>query len=222
MSTHLQSATCLVAGRQLHYVRAGKGPPLIFLHGVLGSHRIWTDLSLDLAHDHLMIAPDLFGHGASDKRTGDYSLGAHAATVRDLLDHLGLSKATIIGHSLGGGIAMQFAYLFPERVEALVLVASGGLGRHVNGLLRAPTLPGAEWVLPVLASRWASDSGRTLGRGLRMLGTGSSRCRTARAGAPSSPRSVPSWVRRGSGSRPWSSSPSCPVPHCWSGVTETG
>jgi pimeloyl-ACP methyl ester carboxylesterase len=170
MSTRLTSATCLVAGRELHYVRAGEGPPLTFLHGVLGSHKVWADLERDLAHDHLMIAPDLFGHGASDKRTGDYSPGAHAATVRDLLDHLGLSAVTLIGHSLGGGIALEFAYLFPERVTRLVLVATGGLGPDVNILLRAPTLPGAEWVLPLVASRWANNQGKTLGRGLRLLG----------------------------------------------------
>jgi len=170
MPTRLQSATCLVAGRELHYVRAGEGPPLVFLHGVLGSHRVWDGLAADLARDHLVIAPDLFGHGASDKRRGDYSLGAHAATVRDLLDQLGLGRATMIGHSLGGGIAMQFVYLFPDRVTALVLVSSGGLGREVNGLLRAPTLPGAEVVMPLIASRWTHRRGTALGRGLRMLG----------------------------------------------------
>jgi pimeloyl-ACP methyl ester carboxylesterase len=170
MSTRLQSTTWLIAGRELHYVHAGEGPPLVFLHGVLGSHRIWANLAADLARDHLVVAPDLFGHGASDKSTGDYSLGAHAATVRDLLDHLGLKVVTLVGHSLGGGIAMEFAYLFPERVCGLVLVASGGLGPHVNMLLRAPTLPGAEWVLPLLASRWTNNQGKSLGRALRVLG----------------------------------------------------
>lgn len=170
MSTRLQSATCMVTGRELHYVHAGAGSPLVFLHGVLGSHKVWADLERNLAHDHLMIAPDLFGHGASDKRTGDYSVAAHAATVRDLLDHLGLSTVTLIGHSLGGGIALEFVYLFPARVTGLVLVASGGLGPDVHVLLRAPTLPGAEFVLPFVASRWANSRGKTLGRGLRLLG----------------------------------------------------
>lgn len=170
MPASLQLVTCLVAGRELHYVHAGEGPPLVFLHGVLGSHRVWAELAADLAHDHEVVAPDLFGHGASDKRIGDYSLGAHAATVRDLLDLLDLPTATIIGHSLGGGIALQFTYLFPQRVHGLVLVASGGLGREVNALLRAPTLPGAEWVLPLVASRWTSRQGNTLGRGLRLVG----------------------------------------------------
>lgn len=88
---------------------------------------------------------------------GDYSLGAHAATLRDLLDRLEIEQVTLVGHSLGGGIAMVFSYLFPERVDRLVLVASGGLGREVSPLLRSATLPGAEYVLPVIASGWMRD-----------------------------------------------------------------
>jgi pimeloyl-ACP methyl ester carboxylesterase len=107
-----------------------------------------------LNKDHRVLAPDLFGHGASAKPMGDYSLGAHAATMRDLLDLLGISRVTLVGHSFGGGIAMQFCYLFPERVERLVLVSSGGLGRDVSPLLRSATLPGAELVLPLIASSW--------------------------------------------------------------------
>ena len=97
-----------------------------------------------------MIAPDLLGHGESAKPRGDYSLGAYASGVRDLLLALGHDRATVVGHSLGGGIAMQFAYQFPERCERLVLVSSGGLGREVHPLLRAATLPGSELVLPLL------------------------------------------------------------------------
>ena len=166
----LQSATCRMNGRDIHYVHAGDGPPLVFLHGVLGSHRVWADLAADLAREYTVVVPDLFGHGASDKHEGDYSLGAHAAGVCDLLTACGFDQVTMIGHSLGGGIALQFTYLFPERVNALVLVDSGGLGREVNLLLRAPTFPGSEWVLPVIASRWATRQGNALSRGLRMVG----------------------------------------------------
>ena len=96
------------------------------------------------------VAPDLLGHGQSAKPRGDYSLGAYASGVRDLLVALGHERATVVGHSLGGGVAMQLAYQFPERCERLVLVGSGGLGREVSLLLRAATLPGSEFVLPVL------------------------------------------------------------------------
>jgi pimeloyl-ACP methyl ester carboxylesterase len=97
-----------------------------------------------------VIAPDLLGHGASAKPRGDYSLGAYASGIRDLLAVLGHDRVSVVGHSLGGGVAMQFAYQFPERCERLVLVSSGGLGREVNGVLRAAALPGSEWVLPLL------------------------------------------------------------------------
>jgi len=170
MATELPSAMCLVNGHEMHFKRGGTGPPLVFVHGVLGTHEVWVDLAALLAEEHTVILPDLFGHGASSKHRGDYSLGAHAAAVRDLITACGLARVTMIGHSLGGGIALQFAYLFPERVDALVLVASGGLGREVNLLLRAPTLPGSELVLPLIANRWACRQGNTLSRGLRAVG----------------------------------------------------
>ena len=95
-----------------------------------------------------MLAPDLLGHGHSAKPRGDYSMGAFASGIRDLVLSLGLGPVTVVGHSLGGGVAMQFSYQFPERVERLALVSSGGLGRSVSGLLRAATFPGSELVLP--------------------------------------------------------------------------
>ena len=146
--------TATLHGHELWYVDSGSGPAVLFIHGLLGSHQNWAHLVDALDDSHRLLAPDLFGHGASAKPMGDYSLGAHAATLRDLLDQLDIDKVTLVGHSFGGGIALQFCYLFPDRVERLVLVASGGLGRSVSPLLRSATLPGAEWVLPVIASRW--------------------------------------------------------------------
>jgi len=157
-------------GHELHYVDTGSGPAIVFLHGLLGSHRDWALLLGDLSESHRVIALDLFGHGASAKPRGDYSLGAHAATVRDLLDHLGIGAVTIVGHSLGGGIALQFSYLFPDRVTSLVLVSSGGLGRELSVLLRVSTLPGVEWVLPAIASGWVRNRGEQIGRGLARTG----------------------------------------------------
>ena len=116
-----------------------------------------------------MLAPDLLGHGESAKPRGDYSLGAYASAVRDTMVALGHDRATIVGHSLGGGIAMQFAYQFPERCERLVLVSSGGLGREVHPLLRAATLPGSELVLPLLTHPRVLATGEALGRAIGVL-----------------------------------------------------
>ena len=125
---------------------------IVFVHGLMSSSRTWAAQLDRLADRHRVVAPDLFGHGESDKPPGDYSLGAHAAGLRDLFDALEIETATLVGHSLGGGIALQTAYLFPDRVDALVLVSSGGLGREINPFLRAATLPGSELVLPLIAS----------------------------------------------------------------------
>ena len=156
--------TAILNGHEFSYLDSGEGPALLFIHGLTGSQRNWAHLVDALDHDHRVLAPDLFGHGASAKVIGDYSLGAHAATLRDLLDLLGIDRVTLIGHSFGGGIAMQFSYLFPERVERLVLVDSGGMGRDVSALLRAATLPGAELILPVITSSWVRGRVETIAR----------------------------------------------------------
>ena len=166
--TSTRERTAILNGHQFAYLDSGDGPALLFIHGLTSSQRSWAHLVDALNHDHRVLAPDLFGHGASAKPMGDYSLGAHAATMRDLLDLLGIKRVTLVGHSFGGGIAMQFCYLFPERVERLVLVASGGLGRDVSPLLRAATLPGAQWVLPFIASTWVRRRVEAAGR---MLGS---------------------------------------------------
>ena len=140
-------------GQDLAYVDAGGGPAVVLIHGLMSSHATWGGQIDRLAVEHRVIAPDLPGNGASGKALGDYSLSAHAAAVRDLLDHLGVHSAVVVGHSLGGGVAMQFAYLFPERVDRMALVSSGGLGREISPALRAAILPGSEYVLPVITSR---------------------------------------------------------------------
>jgi pimeloyl-ACP methyl ester carboxylesterase len=157
-------------GHRIAYREAGSGPVVILLHGITSSSATWERVIGRLAERFTVIAPDLVGHGQSDKPRADYSLGAHASNVRDLLVALGHEHASVVGHSLGGGIAMQFAYQFPERCERLVLVDSGGLGREVNVLLRAATLPGAEYVLPLLAATRLLDAGRLTGGVLARLG----------------------------------------------------
>jgi pimeloyl-ACP methyl ester carboxylesterase len=158
-------------GHTVCYRTAGDSGPLVLLiHGITGHGAAWDPVTARLAADHRVLVPDLLGHGTSAKPRGDYSLGAHAAGLRDLMVALGEPSATVVGHSLGGGIAMQFSYQFPERVDRLVLVSSGGLGREVNVLLRAAALPGAEHVLPAIAAPWLVSIGTTLARGLDRIG----------------------------------------------------
>ena len=142
---------------------------MVLLHGIAGTSATWDEVIPTLAARHTVIAPDLLEHGESAKPHGDYSLGAYANVVRDLLEALGMGPATIVGHSFGGGIAMQFAYQFIERCERLVLVSSGGLGREVHPLLRAAVLPGTEAVLPWLSTAGSRGVG-ALVRTLRLLG----------------------------------------------------
>ncbi|MFF1448001.1 alpha/beta fold hydrolase [Streptomyces sp. NPDC058274] len=140
----------VVHGYRRAYRMAGEGPPLVLIHGIGDSSATWAELIPDLARSHTVIAPDLLGHGASDRPRADYSVAAYANGVRDLLTTLGVESATLVGHSLGGGVAMQFAYQFPERTERLILVSAGGVGREVNPVLRAVSLPGAHLMLSTL------------------------------------------------------------------------
>jgi pimeloyl-ACP methyl ester carboxylesterase len=154
----------------VHFNIAGKGSPIVLIHGVAGRAEQWDQTVQLLADHHTLVAPDLLGHGDSAKPRGDYSLGAHASGIRDLLVALDIERATVVGHSLGGGIAMQFAYQFPERCERLVLVSSGGLGGQVHPLLRAATLPGSEIVLPLLAHPRVLEIGSLIPRALGRVG----------------------------------------------------
>ena len=140
-------------GHRLIYRIAGSGPPVVLIHGMLNSSRHWEAVAARLADRHTVIAPDLLGHGDSTAPRGDYSLGAHAAGIRDLLAAIGIDRATIVGHSLGGGIAMQYFWQFPDRTERLVLVSSGGLGAEVSPMLRTAALPPASWLLAAASDR---------------------------------------------------------------------
>jgi pimeloyl-ACP methyl ester carboxylesterase len=140
-------------GHEAVYRIAGSGPPVVLIHGMVNSSRHWEEVALRLAPRYTVIAPDLIGHGDSPTPRGDYSLGAHAASIRDLLAAIGVDSAALVGHSLGGGVAMQFFYQFPQRTERLVLVSSGGLGREVSPLLRTAAIPGASLLLAAAANR---------------------------------------------------------------------
>lgn len=155
-------------GHRIAYRRAGSGPAVLLVHGIAGTNGVWDAMVPDLARTHTVIAPDLPGHGGSGTSAGDYSVGAMAATLRDLLLALGIERATVVGHSLGGGVAMQYSYLFPEHCERLVLVSSGGLGRSVNLVLRSAALPGSEVVTAGLGLT-ARAGGRVLRATLRAV-----------------------------------------------------
>jgi pimeloyl-ACP methyl ester carboxylesterase len=157
-------------GHRVFYRAAGSGPVLVLVHGITSTSATWAKVLPSLAERFTVIAPDLLGHGESAKPRGDYSLGAYASGIRDLMLALGHERATFVGHSLGGGVAMQLAYQFPEHCERLVLVASGGLGRGITPLLRAASLPGSELVLPLLVNEQLLGAGRAVGRLLGRLG----------------------------------------------------
>ncbi|GAA1937874.1 alpha/beta fold hydrolase [Nocardioides marmoribigeumensis] len=131
-----------IHGHRRAFVKAGSGPAILLLHGMACDHTTWNPIIRRLARRHTVIAPDLLGHGRSDKPRADYSVGGYANGMRDLLTVLGIDRVTVVGHSLGGGVAMQFAYQFPERTERVALIAPGGLGREVTPIIRAVTLPG--------------------------------------------------------------------------------
>ncbi|WP_020418097.1 alpha/beta fold hydrolase [Amycolatopsis sp. ATCC 39116] len=141
-----------IHGYRRAYRMAGSGPALLFVHGIGDDSSTWLDVLASLTRDYTVIAPDLLGHGGSDKPRADYSVAAYACGMRDLLATLDIDRVTVIGHSLGGGVAMQFAYQFPERCERLVLVSSGGIGAGVHPLLRLAAAPGADLVLPLLGT----------------------------------------------------------------------
>lgn len=140
-------------GNRAIYRICGDGPPVVLIHGMINSSRHWSRVAERLAGQYTVVAPDLIGHGESSTPRGDYSLGAHAAAIRDLLTAIGIDRATIAGHSLGGGVAMQFFYQFPQRTERLILISSGGLGREVSPMLRGAALPGAGVGLSLAANR---------------------------------------------------------------------
>lgn len=168
-STEARARTVEVHGRAVSFVEAGSGPVLLLIHGMAGTCANWESVIEPLALNRTVIAPDFPGHGGSAPGGGDYSLGGLASGLRDLLLTLGHDRVTLVGHSLGGGVAMQFTYQFPEMVERLVLVSSGGLGPDVSPILRAAALPGADLFITATAGvgQWV---GSALGRGLGWVG----------------------------------------------------
>ena len=170
MSGNIPLQEVTLHGHRVGFRMAGEGPLIVLIHGITSTSDVWLEAMASLAERYTVVAPDLLGHGRSAKPRGDYSLGAYASGGRDLLGVLGFERGTVVGHSLGGGIALQFAYQFPEYCERLVLVSSGGLGKEVNPLLRAAALPGAELVLPLITRDWALRAGSAVGALFERLG----------------------------------------------------
>ncbi|MFC7501017.1 alpha/beta fold hydrolase [Nocardioides sp. GCM10030258] len=160
-------------GKRRAFVKAGEGPVLLLLHGLACDHRTWLPVIDELAKKYTVIAPDLLGHGVSDKPRADYTLGGYANGMRDLLTVLGIDKVTVVGHSFGGGVAMQFAYQFPERTQRMVLVATGGLGPEVTPLIKLIQAPG-----------WFPAMGVLMLPGIRHLETLALRSAAAHGGGP--------------------------------------
>ncbi len=155
-----------IHGHERAYVKVGQGPALLLLHGLGCDHTTWLPVMRDLAKHFTVIAPDLLGHGLSAKPRADYSVGGYANGMRDLLTVLNVDKVTVVGHSFGGGIAMQFAYQFPERTERMILVAPGGLGPEVTPVIRAITLPGFHQAMGVVTVPGVRHVGKV---GMRLL-----------------------------------------------------
>src|SRR5664280_2354796 len=164
-----------IHGHDVGYRMAGSGPALLLIHGIAGSSATWREVMPTLARHYTVIAPDLIGHGQSAKPVGDYSLGAYASGMRDLLGVLGVERATMVGQSFGGGVALQLAYQHPECCERLVLVDSGGLGREVSWVLRLMTLPGTEFIMPALFPSIVRERGNDVSRMLHRRGVRMSR-----------------------------------------------
>jgi pimeloyl-ACP methyl ester carboxylesterase len=164
-----------IHGHDVGYRMEGEGPALLLIHGIAGSSTAWRNVMPSLAKRYTVIAPDLIGHGQSAKPMGDYSLGAYASGMRDLLRVLDVPRATIVGQSFGGGVALQLAYQHPEICERIVLVDSGGLGREVSWLLRFMTLPGSEYLMPVLFPSFVRERGNEVSRMLYKYGIAGAR-----------------------------------------------
>ncbi len=160
-----------IHGHRRAFLSAGQGPPLLLIHGIGDSSSTWLPVVESFATDHTVIAPDLLGHGLSDKPRADYSVAAYANGMRDLLSVLDVDRVSVVGHSLGGGVAAQFAYTFPERCERLVLVGTGGIARSVSLLLRLAAAPNADLLMPTFGSPVFKAGARVAAHLLRLLGT---------------------------------------------------
>lgn len=157
-----------IHGNVVAYRHGGRSvdgaPTMVLLHGIASNAQTWDPVINEFARTHEVIAPDLIGHGRSAKPMGDYSIGGYATVVRDLLLALEAKRVTLVGHSLGGGIALQLMHMSPELIGRLILVDSGGLGPDLGVPLRAASLPGAPIFIRAATSLPAQAAGRAVHR----------------------------------------------------------
>lgn len=176
LNTERRAARLEVQYRRIHghrraFVHTGRGPAVLLIHGIGDSLDTWGELIPELAERHTVVAPDLLGHGRSEKPRADYSVAGYANAMRDLLSVLEIESATVVGHSLGGGVAMQFAYQYPERCERLVLVSSGGVSRDVHPVLRLAATPLGHPMVSLLGLPLARTLGKGVATALKALNT---------------------------------------------------
>ncbi len=153
-----------IHGHRRAFRIAGSGPVILMLHGMGDNSTTWDTVHAKLAQRFTVIAPDLLGHGESDKPNADYSLAAFANGMRDLLVALNIDRVTVVGHSLGGGLAMQFVYQYPQFVERVVLVSAGGVTKDVSLALRLAAMPMGAEALSLLKVPGAGPALELVGR----------------------------------------------------------
>lgn len=130
-----------VRGLDILYYQAGQGEPLVVIHGGAGDARTWIKNMQALAEKYTVYAPDLPGYGGSQPMDGRYYIPELAQFIEDFTKILGLEKFYLVGHSLGGGIALNFALMFPEKIRKLVLISSLCLGNEIAFFIRLSTIP---------------------------------------------------------------------------------
>jgi pimeloyl-ACP methyl ester carboxylesterase len=139
---NIETKTTKIDGREVLYYTAGQGEPLVVIHGGGGDARTWLANMEVLAEKYTVFAPDLPGYGGSAPLEGAYYIPELTRFVKKFAECLGLEKFYLMGHSLGGGVALNFAISYPGKVRKLVLVSSLCLGSEIALWLRVLSLPG--------------------------------------------------------------------------------
>lgn len=175
-------------GNSTHYLEKGEGPPVILIHGYFLDSYTWANNIDALATRFKVYAVDLWGSGYSTREPLDYGYALYAYQIQKFMDALGIERASLVGHSMGGGTAIKFSGLHPGRVEKLILVDTAGWPHGLAFRSRIFSLPGvgeflmglkANWFIRMnLANLWffkkeslSEDNFENLTRFLKIVGT---------------------------------------------------